>query len=119
MRVGLLVIFFCVSMIQITNAAFVSSSEPIIPFVDRNVLSFSEYQYVYKNGNGKIINGHSILRTPYLKDACGGSPAVPKGGDRLVLWPVFACLRVSGASKSNSARKVIPITGVFIEIYFD
>lgn len=61
MRFGLFIVLLSVSMTHIANATLVSSSEPIIPFVDRNVLGFSEYQYIYENGNGRIINGNSIL----------------------------------------------------------
>jgi hypothetical protein len=43
------------------EATFVSSIHPIVPFEDRNVLSFSNNEYAYMNGSGENITGQSIL----------------------------------------------------------
>ncbi|MFT4731261.1 MAG: hypothetical protein ACI89W_000268 [Gammaproteobacteria bacterium] len=61
MKFKLIIVLLCLGMTHAASAALISSSQPIIAFVDRNVLSYSENQYTYENGNGNIINGKSIL----------------------------------------------------------
>lgn len=61
MRLLLIIFFIIFSATHQAHATLISSSEPIIPFVDRNVLSFSDNQYTLVNGSGETVTGNSIL----------------------------------------------------------